>query len=59
MVISLVKERKTLPIIVMVGAFIATYILNINIIIIIIASGLIGVAGMLYTDHIKKSGEIK
>lgn len=59
MVISLVKERKTLPVIVMIGAFIASFILDINIIIIIIASGLIGVAGILNSEHIKKSGEIK
>lgn len=59
MVISLVKERKTLPVIVMIGAFIASFILDINIIIIIIVSGLIGVAGMLISEHVKKSGEIK
>jgi chromate transporter len=59
MVFSLVKEGKRLPVIIMIGAFIASFILDINIIIIIITSGLISVAGMFYFKHIKKSGEIK
>lgn len=54
MVISLIKERKALPVIIMIGAFIAAFILDINIMIIIIASGFIGVAGMFYSEHVNR-----
>ena len=59
MIISLMKERKVLPVIVMIGAFIATFIFRINVIIIIIASGLIGAISVYYSKYAKKSGEIK
>lgn len=59
MVISLAKERKVMPIVVMISAFIASFIFDINIILIIIASGLIGIAEMFYSEHTKKSGENK
>jgi hypothetical protein len=43
----------------MIVAFLAAFVLNINVVIIIIASGVIGAVSMLYLGHIKKSGEIK
>jgi len=59
MVISLMKERKVVPIIVMIGAFTATYTFQINVIIIILVSGLIGVISIYYSKYVKKSGEVK
>jgi chromate transporter len=56
---ELFKEKKVLPIMVMIGAFVATFILNINVVIIILASGIIGAASMYYSKYIKKSGEFK
>ena len=48
MTISLMKEKKLLPIIVMIGAFIATFVFKINVIIIILVSGLIGAISVYY-----------
>ncbi len=59
MVIDLIKERKVLPVVVMIGSFIATFFLNINVIFVILVSGIIGGIGMYYSKHIKKSGEVK
>ena len=56
---GLLKERKALPILVMLGSFVATFFLHINVVFVIIASGLIGGIGMYYSKHIKKSGEGK
>jgi chromate transporter len=57
MVIDLLKERKVLPVVVMIGAFIATFFLNIDVVLVIFASGITGGIAMYYTKHIKKSGE--
>lgn len=58
MVISLMKERKVMPVIVMIGAFIATFVFRINVITIILVSGLIGAISMYYSKHTKKSGDL-
>lgn len=59
MVKDLLKERKVLPVMVMIGAFVATFILNVNVIIIISISGIIGVASIYFLKNLKKSGDIK
>lgn len=59
MTISLIKEKKIMPIIVMISAFVASFVFQINGILIILFSGIIGVIAMLYSKHIKKSGEVK
>lgn len=51
MIISLVKEGKVLPIIMMIGAFTATFIFKINVVIIILVSGLIGAVSMFYSKY--------
>jgi len=59
MTIDLLKERKAMPVMVMIGAFIATFIFHINVIVIIITSGVIGAVSMYYTNYVKKSGGLK
>ncbi|MBU3213793.1 chromate transporter [Clostridium estertheticum] len=59
MAISLFKEKKLLPIMTMIGAFIATFILNINVIIIILTSGIMGAISIYYSKHIEKVGDLK
>ena len=55
--ISLIKERKALPVLVMLSSFAATFFLHINVVFVILASGMIGGMEMYYSKHIKKSGE--
>lgn len=55
--IDLIKERKVLPIMVMLSSFVAAFFLHINVIFMILASGMIGGMAMYYSKHIKKSGE--
>lgn len=57
--INLIKERKSLPIMVMLLSFAAAFFLHINVIFVILASGIIGGLAMYYSKHIKKSGEEK
>jgi chromate transporter len=57
--IDLIKERKVVPIMVMLSAFAAAFFLHINVIFVILASGMIGGMAMYYSKHIKKSGEGK
>lgn len=59
MIIDLIRERKVLPVVVMVCAFISTFFLNINVIFVILVSGMIGGMAMYYSKPIKKSGEPK
>lgn len=54
MVISLIKERKLLPVIVMIGAFTAAFIFKVNVVIIILVSGLIGAISMYISNNSKK-----
>ncbi|MBU3097819.1 MULTISPECIES: chromate transporter [Clostridium] len=56
---SLFKEKKLLPIMIMIGAFIATFILNINVIIIILTSGIMGAISIYYSKYIEKVGDLK
>lgn len=46
MVIELIRERKVLPVVVMVCAFIATFVFNVNVMLVIILSGIIGAIGL-------------
>ncbi|HEX3075404.1 MAG TPA: chromate transporter [Lachnospiraceae bacterium] len=46
MVIELIRERKVLPVVVMVCAFIATFFFNVNVMLVIILSGIIGAIGL-------------
>lgn len=59
MSISLFKEKKILPIMIMIGAFIATFILNINVIIIILTSGILGAISTYYSKYVEKGGDLK
>lgn len=59
MVIDLIKERRILPIAIMIGALIAAFVFEINVIIIILLSGLIGVISMYYSKYAKESGDTK
>lgn len=56
MVIEVFQEKKVLPIIIMVAAFIATFFFKINVIIIILTSGILGAGTMYYYKNLKKSG---
>ena len=58
LIIELLKERKVLPVMVMLGAFVATFFLNINVIVIIIGSGIIGAISMFYSKRVKRSGDL-
>lgn len=57
MAIDLLRERRTLPVMVMIGAFIVTFFLHINVVFVILASGIIGGIAMYYSNHRKKSGK--
>jgi len=59
MAISLFKEKKLLPIVIMIGAFVATFILNINVIVIILASGIIGAVSIHHSKRVEKGGDLK
>jgi chromate transporter len=59
MIISLAKEGKVLPVIMLIGAFTATFIFKINVVIIILVSGLIGAVSMYYPKYAKKRGGIE
>lgn len=50
---SIIKNKAIIPILVMIGAFIATYFFKVNIILIILVCGIIGV---LSTKHENKKG---
>jgi len=55
---SVMKEKEVISILAMVGAFYATYVLNINVMIIILICGGIGAIKALFYAK-KKGGEIK
>ena len=52
--IGIVKERRISSLIIMIGAFIATFFLEINIIIVILAAALIGLAAAYYRSKHKR-----
>lgn len=54
---GIVKERQWLSILIMIAAFIANYIFNVNVILVIVICALIGVVRTLYTEkRLKKGG---
>jgi chromate transporter len=53
MAIPFVKAKKVLPMLVMLGAFSATYFFDINIIFIILICGIIGAISMYVSNHRK------
>lgn len=57
MVIDLLKEKKAIPIVVMIGVFIAAYFFHISVILLILISGIIGVAEMYFIIVKRESGE--
>ena len=54
MAASVIKQKRVLPLIVMAGAFAATYFFSVNIIFIILACGAIGAADVLIKDRSKR-----
>ena len=48
------RQKKVLPVILMFGVFIASYFFNVNIILIILICGLVGVADMLIREKRRK-----
>lgn len=56
MVIDMFKEKRAIPIIVMIGVFIAAYFFHINVILLILISGIIGVTDMFFIT-IKREGD--
>ena len=59
MIIEILKEKKLLPVGIMIGAFIATFVFMISIIIIILVCGVIGAFSISFSNNVKKSGELK
>lgn len=57
MVSSLVKDRKILPILLMLASFIATFLLKINVIFVVVISAFIGAMTLCDSRHRKKNGE--
>lgn len=57
--VGIVKEKKISSIIIMLGAFIATYFFEINIVIIILVAGLFGFVSSFCAKKDKKDGEEK
>ncbi|MGB4659842.1 MAG: chromate transporter [Mobilitalea sp.] len=53
MMIDLIKERRVVPIAVMIGAFLVSFFLDINVAFVILASGMIGGIAMYYSKHVK------
>lgn len=49
MVIDLVKEKKRLPVVIMIVAFIATFFMKINVVFVILVSGITGGIAMYYS----------
>lgn len=53
---GIVKERQWLSILIMIAAFAANYIFNVNVILIILICALIGVVRTVYTEKRRKKG---
>ena len=54
MVIGIVKEKNILSVLVLIGAFVATYFFKVNIMIIILICGLIGAFTTYYRGKTRK-----
>ena len=59
MIMDILKEKKLLPVGIMIIAFIATFVFKISIIIIIIVCGVIGAFSIFFSNNVKKRGELK
>lgn len=59
MSMDLYREKKVLPIMVMTAAFLASFIFHINVVIIILVSGIIGAISVYYSKYVRKCGDIK
>ena len=53
---SVVKKKELISVLIMVGAFIMTFCLKVNVIFIILLSGLIGVLKVIFHERTKKGG---
>lgn len=53
---GIVKERQWLSILIMIAAFVANYIFNVNVILVIVICALIGVVRTLYVEKCQKKG---
>lgn len=51
---NVTRQKKILPVLVMVGAFIATYFFKVNIILIILVCGLLGAVSFYYEEKARK-----
>jgi chromate transporter len=56
MVRNVVKEKKKFPIILMVVAFVAAFVFDVNVVIIILVSGALGAASIYYAKYSAKKG---
>lgn len=56
MIRALLEEKKRLPILVLIGAFVAAFFLHINVIFIIIICAIIGALEIFHEHHVKKRG---
>lgn len=54
MALGVVKEKQTLPIIVMVVAFLSIYLFNINIVLVILACGILGIVENMINRRVTK-----
>ncbi|HHX79792.1 MAG TPA: chromate transporter [Acholeplasmataceae bacterium] len=54
---GIVKERRISSLIIMIGAFVATFFLEVNIIIVILAAALIGLSAAYYRNKHNKDGD--
>lgn len=55
---GITKDKKVVPILAMITAFVLTYFLHVNVILIILVSGVIGGCSNLYQSRKSKSGDI-
>lgn len=53
---NIVKEKDLIPVLTMVAAFIATFFFDINLIIIVLSSALIGLVSIMYKTKARKDG---
>jgi chromate transporter len=56
---DLIKEKKVLPIVVMLAAFVAAYLFEIDVVIIILVSGILGALSVFISKFVKKRREGK
>jgi len=59
MMICILKEKKVLPVLILIGAFIATSVFKVSIILIILVCGGIGAISVHYLSFVKKCGDLK